>query len=502
MNKDYIPITFDKAHLTTIGVRLYAESLDLVRELVANAYDADASWVKINLLENDLIVEDNGLGMDKEGLKQYFRIGSTLKRKQQFTKKFKRQIIGEFGIGKFAVLALCDRFELFTKKDVFAGTVIFDKADFEQKKDWQVPIIEHARTYKISGSKVTLINLKRKIGIEELERKLRSQLPLSEKNFEVFLNGVKLTPKYIPGRRFRLKKVTQFGTVYGEIVISSLSLPKELIGVAVKVKGIIVKRDSFGLEKSHEMGAKRITGEVNADFLPLTAGRDNFIKESAEYKEFEKVIKRKAMEIARALKKMRRKRADRKADRALSDALLRVRRALRHNRDIFLSNDLPLFSTETEKAKEMSRAVGAGVYSQKLSKKKEALAKASKLPGDISRSLPRKTRGRVRNVLKDTNRLVKKIRIGGTSIVCSLTHLGEEEVESFVEGGVIFINRDHPLFARTAKKEELASFYLTRLVTQEIALLANPSDARRAFDWQSRLLTDALVERKREEPKK
>lgn len=42
MAQKTIPITFDKSHLTTIGTRLYAESLDLVRELVANAYDADS----------------------------------------------------------------------------------------------------------------------------------------------------------------------------------------------------------------------------------------------------------------------------------------------------------------------------------------------------------------------------------------------------------------------------------------------------------------------------
>ena len=34
MTQTTIPITFDKSHLTTIGTRLYAESLDLVRELV------------------------------------------------------------------------------------------------------------------------------------------------------------------------------------------------------------------------------------------------------------------------------------------------------------------------------------------------------------------------------------------------------------------------------------------------------------------------------------
>lgn len=493
---DLIPITFDKSHLTTIGTRLYSESLDLIRELVANAYDADASWAKITLLEESLIVEDNGSGMDKEGLKQYFTIGSPLKRLQKLTPKYGRQLIGEFGIGKFAVLALCDRFELFTRKNGFAATVIFDKKDFQQKTDWQIPIIIHQGDYKRSGTRVTLINLKRKIGLEELERKLKSQLPLTEKNFAVFLNDLKLTPKYIPGRKFRLQKPTPFGTIVGEIIISSLGLPKEEIGIAIKVKGVTVKREFFGLENSHEIGAKRITGEVCADFLPLTAGRDNFLQDSPQYQAFQKALTKKAKEVTKELTKMKKRRLDQKANQALSDALLKVRQALKKNQDILFTHDLPLFSANTEKTSQLAKAVGSGIFSQRLSKKKRAQAKSAKLPGEISRQIPRQTRKRVKTVLKDTDRLVKRIRIGGTSLVCALTHLGEEEIESFVEGGVIFINRDHPLFLKTQKNEELASFYLTRLLTQEVALLANPQNAAKAFAWQSRLLTDALIEKK------
>lgn len=63
-NQSTIPITFDKSHLATIGSRLYSESLDLIRELVANAYDADATKVKITTIEDGLVVEDNGEGMD------------------------------------------------------------------------------------------------------------------------------------------------------------------------------------------------------------------------------------------------------------------------------------------------------------------------------------------------------------------------------------------------------------------------------------------------------
>lgn len=67
MIQDFIPIQFDKSHLSMIGERMYTRSLDLVRELVANAIDSS---------EDSLTVEDNGLGMDREGLKQYFTIGS------------------------------------------------------------------------------------------------------------------------------------------------------------------------------------------------------------------------------------------------------------------------------------------------------------------------------------------------------------------------------------------------------------------------------------------
>ncbi len=73
--QDFIPIQIDKSHLSTIGERLYTQSLDLIRELVANAYDADATTVKIKAGDDSIIVEDNGSGMDKEGLKQYLTIG-------------------------------------------------------------------------------------------------------------------------------------------------------------------------------------------------------------------------------------------------------------------------------------------------------------------------------------------------------------------------------------------------------------------------------------------
>ncbi len=52
--QEFIQVTIDKSHITTIGERLYAESIEFVRELVNNAYDADAELVEIILTDDTI----------------------------------------------------------------------------------------------------------------------------------------------------------------------------------------------------------------------------------------------------------------------------------------------------------------------------------------------------------------------------------------------------------------------------------------------------------------
>ena len=78
-HQEFIPVTIDKSHITTIGERLYAESIEFMRELVNNAYDADAALVEIVLTDDTIEIRDNGSGMNMDGLRQYFNIGSQQK---------------------------------------------------------------------------------------------------------------------------------------------------------------------------------------------------------------------------------------------------------------------------------------------------------------------------------------------------------------------------------------------------------------------------------------
>ena len=60
----HLPVTVDKSHIITPGERLYGESIELVRELVNNACDADASRVNVQISKNEIVVEDDGNSMD------------------------------------------------------------------------------------------------------------------------------------------------------------------------------------------------------------------------------------------------------------------------------------------------------------------------------------------------------------------------------------------------------------------------------------------------------
>lgn len=61
-----LQVTVDKRHIVTLGERLYTESVELLRELVNNAYDANATRVDVRIAPERIEVRDDGAGMDKE----------------------------------------------------------------------------------------------------------------------------------------------------------------------------------------------------------------------------------------------------------------------------------------------------------------------------------------------------------------------------------------------------------------------------------------------------
>jgi len=118
---------FDVNTFKLIGSELISDKFTAIIELVKNSYDANATEVKIEFINSHsldngkIILSDNGMGMSKEDISgKWMRIGTNSKRVRQYSPEpFKRVLLGEKGIGRFAIEKIANHIILETKeKDI------------------------------------------------------------------------------------------------------------------------------------------------------------------------------------------------------------------------------------------------------------------------------------------------------------------------------------------------------------------------------------------------
>ena len=107
--------TVDNSIIEELGERLVAKPSIALAELIKNSYDADATEVTVKFIRTgktsgQIVVEDNGTGMDEDELiNSWMRIGTIAKRRRPRSKKYKRTRAGSKGVGRFACQALSNR---------------------------------------------------------------------------------------------------------------------------------------------------------------------------------------------------------------------------------------------------------------------------------------------------------------------------------------------------------------------------------------------------------
>ncbi len=495
-----LKITVDKAHIITIGERLYEQSIELIRELVNNAYDADATRVDVTVSEREITVADNGEGMDMEGLKQYFSVGSDDKLINPLSPRFRRNRIGQFGIGKFASLAAASRFEVTTQKGDFAARVVFDKDRWMQEEDvWNIPLTYLPSDPKRGeGTLVRLVNLKRAFRPEDVIQRIAEGVPIRADDFSVFVNGYRVMPRRWTGNRIPIMTGTAHGAVHGEIIIlPAYRASRENMGIEIKVKGVTVRRELFEMA-SWGKAATRIRGEINADFLPLTSDRSGFIEDTPEYQAFQKAVEKTIAEVKRAYDRLASMGDNRKVGRALKEALQRVHQALALNPEFSPFGVVPMAREgasgigETAVRTSSQKEAPPGPEIEEIGDTKEP---NSSPPDKIEPEVEKPKRPQKPSLkIATPNAVVKRLKFGEAGVTCCLDHLGEDGPECMTEGTIIYINRDHPLYKRESKKREAHILNIARLITQEISLMKDPENPRDAFNRQSRLLRDAFLD--------
>jgi signal transduction histidine kinase len=121
LDQDQIRFSVDAGIINRLGKELVGRHETAVSELVKNAYDADATEVKL-IFENArhaggiLFIEDNGVGMTKDQLiNGFMRLSSSEKIHNPISDKFSRTRAGRKGIGRFATQRLGNKLTIVTQ---------------------------------------------------------------------------------------------------------------------------------------------------------------------------------------------------------------------------------------------------------------------------------------------------------------------------------------------------------------------------------------------------
>ncbi len=483
-----IPVTIDKSHIVTIGERLYNEKTSFIRELVNNAYDADATQVFVEISPFKISVQDDGNGMDEDGLRQYFTIGSKHKKENDISPRFKRTRIGEFGIGKFSALSVCSSFEIETQKDKYRARLIFDKDLWAQHEDWHLNIdILSYDPNRGNGTVVTLHELSIQFVPGMVRRYLAEHSPIHIQNFKVYVNKEQVTDDLVAGRQVLVKVKTPFGYITGTLVIVPADRRTPTTGIAVQVKGVTIRRETFDMERSRKNGIMRITGKINADFVPITSSRDDFMRDSDEFMILNEAMKQECIKALSLIRDEADRKANLQASRVLKDALSKIGKAVKIRKDLFPDTAVPM-GTAVEKGKETQGVQGYEVSQATL------VPSGEKLDPEIIERLKKQGKKSKSKVILGSKSVIRNMKIANIDIAVRLEHLGQEE-ESVIAGGVIYVNLDHPLYSTYQNNDELLTLHISRILTKELALKAGIHNAGEAFALQSELLTDAFKQR-------
>ena len=339
-------LNIDLNVLNHLGLNLYSNVPAVLSELIANAWDADASEVTV-LVEGrqdnkTITISDNGHGMDDSDFRTKFLTVGYERRggggKGDKTKDKKRTIMGRKGIGKLSVFSIAKTIQIITKKrekETIAIEMDVDKIKeaIDHKKEYQPTILKKypKDMDKLrSGTKLILKKLKKRVNSsfdQHLRQRIAHRFSVFSKEFTVFVNGEQITDadrnyfdkleccliygdfskskfkhekKYIKPRSNTLQGSQKVKGWLG-LAKETRNLNKEwgnLNRIPLFVRGKIALEDMMSLYQEGGLYTKYITGEIYADFLDITkeddistSSRQDFIQDDKRFSALKDFVK-------------------------------------------------------------------------------------------------------------------------------------------------------------------------------------------------------------------
>ena len=287
-----------------LGRTIYRPENVLV-ELCANSYDADSSMVEISTKgeSEQILIKDDGCGMDMEDLNELVTIARSKKREMiengETTPKFDRRLLGSFGIGIVSFFALGGFIRIFTLKEgkkplfleikkIFDGNKKLQSikiSDPIEREEYKQHLLnpEHGTTIEINNNKLDFTRN------YNLVRYKLSNLPLCD-NFRMKLNDLEIKKDDFDESSW-IKKEFDFTldnidpsykskcSIY---VNYQTTIEPFKRGIYLVVNGRAIEKDLYSALypelTSPAAIAARVRGLINADYLQksIQANREDF----------------------------------------------------------------------------------------------------------------------------------------------------------------------------------------------------------------------------------
>lgn len=276
----------------------YSSTEKALKELVDNAWDADADSVSISLPEpmtdSPIEVTDDGSGMTSEELRRHYLAIASDRRilRGERSANKQRLVKGRKGVGKFAGLMAASEMTLETRTRNVCSSFTLRLKDLATVPDIEqlnIPLTTTPCEPSSRGTKITLTGLHPGLTFPD-PKKLR-QILLQEYGREggmvIFVNGKPLGVDDVDGSFHDSHlSVDGIGESRLKFAIAEVKSVSRQPGIVIRVDGKAVGKPSFfGLDEQEDFPPKllkRLYGEVDADGLRehVTAGWGSLVENS------------------------------------------------------------------------------------------------------------------------------------------------------------------------------------------------------------------------------
>ena len=280
------------------ATKTWISPYEIVRELIENAFDEDATNVLVTVLDNGNVVIEDNAGMNSNSMDKFLILGSPHKAEETLSPKLKRLRTGRYGTGRLSFLTSFDQMKIKTRLDDFSKTITIDGNTLEELITGRAKLRE-IREPKLNrnGTEILLMGSKISIDVNKLIKEIKKLSILKYPLFEVYIKSARDIKEWdmsdsqvirspdIQG--YKLEVNLDNPRISGEITIARRPLGQDEKGIAIMVGNHVVLRSTFGFDNK----LSKVTGYLKCDELTSRFADKSALIENDIYNTFNQNVK-------------------------------------------------------------------------------------------------------------------------------------------------------------------------------------------------------------------